>query len=129
MHISCVSSDSDLPPPKMVKRGSRHYVEWKRTKTKKTLSFQVPPEYREDIEVFLKDHRRKTRRHYYNKVGEFGDRAGYEEIPNTFRHTKCVELLRKDYHPVEVAHKLGCTLDVVVRNYSQLREDQSLRGR
>ncbi|UCD07259.1 MAG: hypothetical protein JSW41_05555 [Candidatus Aenigmatarchaeota archaeon] len=60
-------------------------------------------------------------------VKEVGKKAGYPDLaPTTFRHTKCLELIKK--HSDEklmvpiVMQKLGCTEKVVFRNDARLLE-------
>jgi len=125
MHVSSVC---DLQPSNLKKQGSKTYIQWKRPKTNKTLQAQVPRENVEAIKAFL-GMRRKSRQHYHTMVKQIGARAGYDDIsPMTFRHNRCLRALTKEgYSIFEAPQVLGCTLDVVVRNYSKLREDQLMR--
>lgn len=125
MHISSLC---DLKPSNLNKQGSKTYVQWVRPKTNKTLQAQVPREHIEVIKAFL-GMRRKSRQHYYNVLRAIGDKAGFDEVsPMTFRHNRCLRALTKEgYSIFEAPQVLGCTLDVVVRNYSKLREDQLMK--
>ncbi|MHA1286545.1 MAG: tyrosine-type recombinase/integrase [Candidatus Thorarchaeota archaeon] len=126
MHISSVCS---LGSGNMINQGSKVYLKWKRPKTNKTLQVLVPKDYLEDIQGFIKGYRRKSRQQYFNMVRAIGGRAGYQDIsPMTFRHTRCIRALEDEgYSIYELPHLLGCSLDVVVRNYTKLREDQLSR--
>lgn len=127
MHVSSLCS---LGPGDIIKQGSRTYLRWVRPKTNRTLQALVPKERFQTIEKFLKM-RRKSRQFYHFLVKNIGLRAGFEDIsPMTFRHNRCLRALTKEgYSIFEVPQIMGCTLDVVVRNYSKVREDQLSRGR
>lgn len=130
LHITGAHTPSvcDLKPSNLKKQGSRTFIQWKRPKTKKTLQAQIPREHIKVIKAFL-GMRRKSRQHYFNVLGAIGDRAGYDDVSAmTFRHNRCLRALTKEgYSIFEAPQVLGCTLDVVVRNYSKLREDQLMR--
>ncbi|MBI0584658.1 MAG: tyrosine-type recombinase/integrase [Methanomassiliicoccus sp.] len=125
MHISSLCA---LGPGNLIKQGSKAYLQWVRPKTNKTLQALIPKDYAKDICEFLAL-RRKTRQHYHALVKKIGERAGYEDVsPMTFRHNRCLRALTKEgYSIFEVPQIMGCTLDVAVRNYSKLREDQLSR--
>ena len=122
MHVSSVCS---LGPSSLIRQASKAYLRWIRPKTKKTLQALVPKEALQTIIEFL-GMRRKTRQHYHALVREIGRRAGFEDVsPMTFRHNRCLRgLTREGYTIFEIPQVMGCTLDVAVRNYSKLREDQ-----
>ena len=125
MHISSLCK---LGPKSLKKQGSKTYLQWVRPKTKKTLQAQIPKDKVPLVETFLKM-RRKSRQHYHTLVTQIGNKAGYDDVsPMTFRHNRCLRALTKEgYSIFEAPQVLGCTLDVVVRNYSKLREDQLMR--
>lgn len=125
MHVSSLCS---LEPSSIFRQGSKTYLRWIRPKTNKTLQALVPKESIETIEKFLKM-RRKSRQYYHFLVRKIGLKAGYEDVsPMTFRHNRCLRGLTKEgYSIFEIPQVMGCTLDVAVRNYSKLREDQLLR--
>jgi len=62
-------------------------------------------------------------------VNKIGLDTGYEDVsPMTFRHNRCLRGLTKERYTIfEIPQVMGCTLDVAVRNYSKLREDQLSR--
>ena len=126
MHISSLCS---LGSENLIKQGSKSYLRWIRPKTNKTLQALVPKENIQTIENFLKM-RRKSRQYYHFLVKKIGERAGYQDVsPMMFRHNRCLRaLMREGYSIFEVPQIMGCTLDVAVRNYSKLREDQLVRG-
>lgn len=125
MHVSSLCS---LSSENIIRQGNRTYLQWVRPKTNKTLQAQVPKESVETIEKFLKV-RRKSRQYYHFLVRKIGLKAGYEDVsPMTFRHNRCLRgLIKEGYSIFEIPQVMGCTLDVAVRNYSKLREDQLLR--
>jgi hypothetical protein len=120
-----VSSLCELGPENLIKQGSKSYLRWIRPKTNKTLQALVPKESIQTIQDLLKM-RRKSRQHYHALVKQIGLRAGYQDVsPMTFRHNRCLRGLTKEgYSIYEIPQVMGCTLDVAVRNYSKLREDQ-----
>jgi len=125
-----VSSMCELGPENLIKQGGKTYLRWVRPKTKKTLQALVPNDRLQVIENFLKM-RRKTRQYYHFLVKKIGLKAGYEDVsPMTFRHNRCLRGLTKEgYSIYEIPQVMGCTLDVAVRNYAKLREDQLARER
>jgi site-specific recombinase XerD len=125
MHVSSLCS---LEPCDLIKQGNRAYLRWVRPKTNKTLQALVPKDKIQIIEKFLKM-RRKSRQYYHFLVKKIGLKAGYEDVsPMTFRHNRCLRGLTKEgYSIFEIPQVMGCTLDVAVRNYSKLREDQLAR--
>jgi len=122
MHISSLCS---LGPDSMILQGSKSYLQWVRPKTHKTLQALVPKDSVQSTVSFLKM-RRKSRQYYHFLTKEIGKRAGYQDVsPMTFRHNRCLRGLTKEgYSIYEIPQVMGCTLDVAVRNYSKLREDQ-----
>ncbi len=133
MHVCIISSDEDRPRPKLVKEGPRTYVYWHRAKTGRSLRQAVPPDMLPSIQGFLDEGfgRRKCISQYSKMVRSVGKRAGYENIsPNTLRHTRCLRaLMPRDKGGdgltiYEAAHVLGCSLDVVVRDYAALSDEQ-----
>jgi hypothetical protein len=126
MHVSSVC---ELGPESLLKQGDKTYIRWVRPKTYRTLQALVPNDRIKAIENFLKM-RRKTRQHYHFLVKKVGFKAGYEDVsPMTFRHNRCLRgLTVEGYSIYEIPQVMGCTLDVAVRNYAKLREDQLARG-
>jgi site-specific recombinase XerD len=125
-----VSSLCELGPENLIKQGPNRYIRWVRPKTNRNLQALVPPDRIQVIETFLKK-RRKTRQYYHFLVKKIGERAGYEDIsPMTFRHNRCLRALGREQMPLfAVPQVMGCSLDVVVRNYSKLHEDDIARAR
>ena len=125
MHVSSLCG---LGPENLIKQGSKSYLRWVRPKTNKTLQALVPKESVQTIHELLKM-RRKSRQHYHALVKQIGIRAGYQDVsPMTFRHNRCLRGLTKEgYSIFEIPQVMGCTLDVAVRNYSKLKEDQLVR--
>ena len=130
MHISCISKPEKQEDralhvrPKIVKEGKDSYIVWSRPKTKRTMKKLIPREMLQTIEAFLKM-REKTARWYNDVIKAVCARAGYEGVSSmTIRHTYCLSKLKDGYSIYEMPHEMGCTLNVVARNYSKLREDQ-----
>lgn len=117
MHVS------SLRNVKVVTKGSRKYLSWVRPKTNRTMECLVPPDNLDDILGFLA-HKPHSREQYRRIVKEIGARAGYESIsPMTFRHNRCIRSIKAhDHNPFIVAQDMGCSVDVVFRNYSKLKE-------
>ncbi len=130
MHPCIISKDKDQdgnerPRPEIVKEGPMTYIYWKRAKTGKRLREPVPKELQPSIEAFLKAPK-KSVRYNYERIKAIGLRAGYEGVSaSTLRHSRCLRgLTVEGYTIYEMAHKMGCTLDVVVRNYAALKDTQ-----
>jgi integrase len=126
MHISSLC---DLKRESLLREGKGWSLEWIRPKTKKTLRVTVPPEKVELVQKFL-EIRRKSPQWYNVVVKEIGRIAGYDGIaPMTFRHGKCIELILSGEPILFIPQRLGCTLDVVVRNYAMLKESGMLEAK
>lgn len=121
MHGSCLI---DVTPKSIVREGSRTYIQWKRPKTSKTMRCLLPNEKMSFIEAFL-EHPKKIIQSYNFILKRLGSRAGFDGVSTmTFRHTKCVRSLQEGYGMYQVPHVMGCTLDVVARNYTKMTEEQ-----
>lgn len=112
------------------KIGAGWWILWKRAKTGKELRMPVPKDDIESIRSFLAM-RPKSNVHYNGLLRQIGERAGYDEVSClTFRHTLCVRALTPkdrgglEMSSAEVASLMGCTQEVLWRNYAQLRIDQ-----
>jgi integrase len=115
---------------KVSREGGRHYISWVRAKNGKALKLPLPRDDAEQIRRFLAM-RPKTNKHYNDVLTKIGERAGYEGVTcGTMRHTFCIRALTPpeegglglSFH--EAAAIMGCTLEVLYRNYAQLRMDQ-----
>lgn len=137
MHISCLASpkkgQKPRERPRLVREGSRTYIEWRRPKTNLTMRALVAKEQVPTIEHFL-SLRPKSQTHYNNLIEAIGERAGYQDLSSmSFRHTRCIRALRpreeggEGYTLYEVPHLMGCTPQIVARNYTKMREDQLMR--
>jgi hypothetical protein len=117
MHVS------SLKNCKVLSRGNRHFLTWTRPKTNKTLEVLIPPDKLVDIQGYLA-HKPHSRQHFCRIVHEIGLRAGFEGVsPMTFRHNRCIRSIEQhDRNPFIVAQDMGCSIDVVFRNYSKLKE-------
>jgi len=128
MHISCAVK---LTEKNLIKQGSTVYIRWQRAKTSKTLRFPVPKDRLEDITHFIKRKRRKTTRAYFDTIKAIGRRAGYDEVSSmTFRHNRAIRALTEEGMDIyQVPHMLGCSLNVVARNYTVQQLDEQHRKR
>lgn len=112
----------------LIREGVRFYMEWQRPKTNKTMRAQVPLAKVIPITAFLKS-KKKSMRFYNYLLEDLGKRAGFEGISTmTFRSTRCLRMIKLEKRTLpEVCQELGCTMDVAMRAYSKLREDQLAR--
>lgn len=112
----------------LVREREKFHIEWQRPKTHKTMRAQVPRAKIDPIIAFLKS-KRPTMRFYNYVLKELGEAAGYQGISTmTFRSTRCIRMIRTEKRTLpEVCQELGCTMDVAMRAYSKLREDQLAR--
>jgi len=121
MHGSCLIQ---VRKENLIREGQKTYIQWTRPKTSKTMRCLLPKDKLPIIEIFL-EHPKKIIQGYNYILKRLGRRAGFDGISSmTFRHTKCVRSLRDGYGIFEVPHLMGCTIDVVTRNYSKMTEDQ-----
>ena len=119
--------------PKILREGKARYLSWMRPKTNKTLrSFPIRKDELSLIEKFLSSPA-KSNKHYDEILRKIGERAGYDGVSClTMRHTYCIWLLRPKNESgagmtiYQVPHWMGCTLAVVVRNYSIMSGAQLL---
>jgi len=121
----CIIAKGDRPRPEVTQEGNLTYIYWRRAKTGKRLREAIPKEMIVPIREFL-HYPLLSQRYLYDLVKRVGDRAGYQDVsPATLRHTRCLRgLTVEGYTIYEMAHKMGCTLDVVVRNYTALKDSQ-----
>jgi site-specific recombinase XerD len=122
MHIKdCVN----LTESNIKKQGSKHYLQWARTKTSRGLQAPIRSDYLEDVRHYLNRPRRLSIKQHQRMIRSIGERAGYEELsPMSFRHSLCVKLIRAGWRVPEIAQRLGCTQGVVIQNYSILRSEE-----
>jgi integrase len=120
-----VSSLCNLKPSMLSRRGVMTYIVWVRPKTKKTMEARIDKQYVADVEAFLKV-RRLCRVGYDDKIKNIAKRAGYDGISAmTFRHNRCIKAIKDhDGNPMLVAQVMGCSAEIVFRNYSKLSEQQ-----
>jgi len=123
MHISTTGK---LTKKNLVKMGDRTYIEYRRLKNDKPMRFEVPRDRLPDVVTFLEG-KKASRQYYHRIVKELGTLAGYEDIsPMTIRHSVCCEMIARDGASsiFTVPQRMGCSLDVVIKNYSQLSDMQ-----
>jgi site-specific recombinase XerD len=122
MHISSLCN---LKTTSLSRRGVMTYIVWVRPKTNKTMEARIPKQFVSDVEAFLRA-RRLGRVGYDDKIKVIAKRAGYEGISAmTFRHNRCIKAIQDhDGNPMLVAQVMGCSAEIVFRNYSKLSEQQ-----
>ena len=123
MHVSTTRT---LSRKNLKKQGDRTYIEYRRAKNGRPMRFEIPKTRLPDVLEFI-DSRKASRQYYHRIVKEIGTAAGFEDIsPMTLRHSVCCAMLARDGNVslFTVPQKLGCSLQVVMRNYSQLSDDQ-----
>jgi integrase len=124
MHGSCLIQ---VHKENLVKEGPRIYIQWIRPKTSKTMRCLLPKDKMPAIEAFL-EHPKKIIQGYNFILRRLGKRAGFDGISTmTFRHTFCINSMNEGYGMFLVQHRMGCTLDVVARNYTKMTEEQLAR--
>jgi integrase len=140
MHPSCFCSprskagECRRDQVRVTKEGGKYYIAWTRAKNSKGLKLPIPRDDATPIKAFLAM-RPKSNVHYNNLLKRIGERAGYDNVScSTMRHTFCIRALTPvnegglglSFH--EAAAIMGCTLEVLYRNYAQLRMDQIVFG-
>ena len=121
MHISCLMS---LTPSQMDEQGN---IYWKRTKTDRQMRARIPEMDRPTARAWIGrfGNNSKTRRWANMSLKKVGIRAGFPGLsPMTFRTMRAVTLLDDGEPPHEVKHVLGCSLEVLMDNYAQLKADR-----
>jgi len=114
------------------------FLMWKRAKNAKPRREHIPPDIRPRLERWLRHGRKLSRVGYYQLVRRVGARIGHPEwTPMTLRHTFCLQELRRyssmrppppDFISL-VARRMGCTREVVIQNYLDLTQWESLGGK
>jgi integrase len=123
MHISTAEK---LSKSNLKKQGDRTYIEYRRLKNSRPMRFEIPSQRLPDVLEFVEG-RKASRQYYHRIVKRIGHLAGYEDIsPMTLRHSVCCDMIKRDGASslFTVPQKLGCSLQVVVANYSQLSDTQ-----
>lgn len=111
-----------LTPESIHKEGGDRVLYWVRPKNYKTLNRLLPSNDVDLVKSGL-EFRRKSRTFYWDVVKNLGKRAGFDDIsPMTYRHQRCVWLLWHGYSVWEVPHIMGCDLDIVMKNYTKMKE-------
>lgn len=125
-----VSSLIELSKSNLKKVGNAYRLEWRRTKTGKAMSCNIPSKYHGPVAAFLES-RKPSRQYIHRIIKEMGAKAGYENIsPMTFRHSRCVRaFLPKEQGgegmPFFVVNQLlGCSMGVITRNYAIMTDGQ-----
>lgn len=121
MHGSCLST---LTLDSLKHEGDKVYIRWRRTKTKKQMEAPLPKDKLPIIETFLTARKRSIQ--WTNiALKDIGQRAGFDDVTTmTFRHTRCIQLIKKGIPLSVIAEVMGCTVGVIIRNYGKLTETQ-----
>jgi len=113
-----------LSTENLKKEGGRYYLKWRRTKTKKLLEAPIPTDRLGVVTAFLTSPK-KSLRWYNYLLRDIGSMAGFEAVSTmTFRHTHCLRLIKEGRSLFEIAQKMGCSQEVIWRNYSKLSDEQ-----
>jgi integrase len=116
------SSLCRLNPGSLVRRGGVAYLAWQRPKTKKNLEALVPREGEPLVIRFLAM-KRKSRQWCDVMLKAIGSRCGYPDTSGgTFRHNYCKKLIDRGTPLAVIPTKMGCSLDVAIRNYAKQAE-------
>ena len=104
--------------------GESTYLRWTRTKTNKRMEAPLPQNRLPIIRQFLIG--KKPGFRWMNiLLKDIGERAGYEGVSTmTFRHTRTLRLIQEGVPLPMIAEVMGCTGDVITRNYAKLTETQ-----
>ena len=121
MHGSILSvlSESNLKH-----EGNSYYIYWKRTKTHRDMEAPIPTDKLPIIKSFLSG-RKKSIQWYNILLRNIGKNAGYDDVSTmTFRHTRTVRLIKEGTPLPAIAQIMGCSNEVIMRNYGKLTETQ-----
>ena len=121
-----VSTTANLSKKNLNRQGDKTYIEYRRLKNSKPMRFEIPKDRLPDVVTFLEG-TKASRQYYHRIVKELGALAGYEDIsPMTLRHSVCCEMIERDGASAvfTVPQRMGCSLSIVVKNYSQLSDAQ-----
>jgi len=118
-------SITQLNPESIKIEGKKHYLYWVRPRNHKTMRGEIPKEILSTIKNFINNYRRKTRQQYDNIIRAICKRAGYDNVSMmTLRHTHCLYQHTNRGVPLfSLHHVMGCTMEVVGRNYTQSIEE------
>ena len=121
MHGSCLRA---LSTSNLKREGDAYYIRWVRTKTGRTMEAPLPSRILPIIEPFLLC-RKKSLVWYNTLLKRIGTRAGFDGVSTmTFRHTRTINLVRQGVPLPVIAQVMGCSQDIIVRNYGKLSETQ-----
>jgi len=124
MHLECLLG---LEPSQMDDKGDIH---WHRTKTDRPMRARIPPEDRMTVRAWIERYgrNRKSPSGVQWALKQVGARAGFPDLsPMSFRTQRAVVLLDEGMQPHEVCHIMGCSLDVLMANYAQLKVDRRVQ--
>lgn len=135
--LRCGMHPSDISKAAEKFRFNGQFLEWRRAKNSKQRRELVPEDILPRLQRWLKQSRKLGRVGYNQLVHRIGTRVAHPEYsPLTLRHTFCLEELRRfmrmrppppDFIAL-VAQKMGCTREVVMQNYIDLVQWESLGG-
>lgn len=114
-------SITQLNPESIRKEGPKRYLYWIRPRNHKTMRGEIPKQILDVIMNFITKYRRKTRQHYDNTIRRICKRAGYDNVSMmTLRHVHCLyQHVNRGVSLFSLHHVMGCTQEVVARNYTQ----------
>lgn len=101
-------------------------LRWDRVKTYRPMKARVPHGDRDLVRWWLKKFpRRRSERSIQYHIKEIGRRSGFPDLsPTSFRVWRACKLLDEGVPPHEVRHLIGCSMNVLMDNYAQLKDDR-----
>jgi integrase len=121
MHISCLMS---LEPSQLDAKGD---IYWNRVRTDRQMRARVPKGDLSLVEKWIKTwgSSKRSKRWARYVLKRIGKDAGFPDLsPMSFRMQKSATLLDENMQPHEVCHRLGCSLNVLMDSYAQLKDDR-----
>ena len=103
-------------------------LSWTRPKTGRRMAIRVDAELGTALAVLFAEGPRSYDL-YYHRVRQAGRHAGVRGLsPMTFRHTRAVSLLVRGVSPVKVCQVLGCSMEVLLRHYGVMSDEELLEA-
>lgn len=110
------------------REGDAVYLRWNRTKTGKVMEAPIPKDKLDIIRSYLLG-RKNTIQWTNVLLHRIGRSAGYDGVSTmTFRHSRVINLIRGGMPLPVIAQVMGCTEEVISRNYGKLTETQKRNG-
>lgn len=120
-----------LGPSNVDVKSGEWFLQYQRVKNDKARRYMLPPDVGERLRVFVAKRKRvQSTKGVWGIVKRVGARVGMPDVsPLSLRHTFCINLLREHDDIHLVAQEMGCSVQVVMRNYADLHAWKKLRAR